>query len=112
MNEMANTGQMVTGRDRCTRIITTISRAGRDHELRKSLDNILMWRGLSALTDAAIEDLATRVTADELRGGSKRGVSAKIASYILLCIAQWVKIEFGEISVRPRYPRDLNPLSS
>ena len=65
MNEMANTGQMVTRRDRCTRIITTISRAGRDHEIRKSLDNILMWRGLSALTDAAIEDLATRVAADE-----------------------------------------------
>jgi hypothetical protein len=65
MNEMANTGQMVTRRDRCTRIITTISRAGWDHEIRKSLDNILMWRGLSALTDAAIEDLATRVAADE-----------------------------------------------
>jgi len=97
-------GQMVTRRDRCTRIIATISRAGRDHEICKSLDNILMWRGLSALTDAAIEDLATRVAADEHARRSKRGVSAKIASYILLCIAQRVKIEVGEISVRPATP--------
>jgi|HubBroStandDraft_6_1064221.scaffolds.fasta_scaffold959193_2 hypothetical protein len=65
MNEKANPGRTMTRRDRCMRIITTISRAGRDHEIHKALTTVLAWRGLSALTDAAIEDLATRVVSDE-----------------------------------------------
>jgi hypothetical protein len=65
MNEKANLVRTMTRRDRCTRIITTVSRAGRDHEIHSALEKVLAWRGLSALTDAAIEDLATRVAADE-----------------------------------------------
>ena len=60
-----STGQTMTRRDRCTRIITTLSRAGRDREIHKALETVLALRGLSALTDAALEDLATQVVASE-----------------------------------------------
>jgi hypothetical protein len=65
MNEKANAGQTMTRRDRCTRIITTLSRAGRDRQIHEALETVLALRGLSALTDAALEDLATQVVADE-----------------------------------------------
>jgi hypothetical protein len=65
MNEKANAGQTMTRRDRCTRIITTLSRAGRDRQIHEALEMVLALRGLSALTDAALEDLATQVVADE-----------------------------------------------
>ena len=65
MNEKPSTGQTLTRRDRCTRIITTLSRAGRDREIHKALETVLALRGLSALTDAALEDLATQVVASE-----------------------------------------------
>jgi hypothetical protein len=65
MNEKASPGRTLTRRDRCMRIITTLSRAGRDPEIHKALETVLAWRGLSALTDAAIEDLATHVVADQ-----------------------------------------------
>jgi hypothetical protein len=50
------------------RIITTLSRAGRDPEIHKALETVLAWRGLSALTDAAIEDLATHVVQTNMSG--------------------------------------------
>jgi hypothetical protein len=65
MSEKPSTGQTMTRRDRCTRIITKLSRAGRDREIRKPLETVLASRGLSALTDAALEDLATQVVASE-----------------------------------------------
>ena len=55
----------MTRRDRYTRIITALSRAGRDREIHKALETVLVLRGLSALTDAALEDLATQVVASE-----------------------------------------------
>jgi hypothetical protein len=58
-------GQTMTRGDRCTRMITTLSRAGRDREFHKALETVLALRGLSALTDAALEDLATQVVASE-----------------------------------------------
>jgi hypothetical protein len=61
MNEKASHGRTLTRRDRCMRIITGIFRDGRDHEIRDALQSVLAYRGLSALTDAAIEDLATRI---------------------------------------------------
>jgi hypothetical protein len=65
MNEKPSAGQTMTRRDRCTRIITTLSRAGRDREIHKSLETVLALRDLSTLTDAALEDLATQVVASE-----------------------------------------------
>ena len=65
MNEKAKAGQTMTRRDRCTRIITTLSRAGRDRQIHEALEMVLALRGLSALTDAALEDLATQVVASE-----------------------------------------------
>ncbi len=41
------------------------SRAGRDRAIHKALETVLALRGLSALTDAALEDLATQVVASE-----------------------------------------------
>lgn len=55
----------MTRRDRCNRIITRISRAGRDREVAKALETVLAWRGLSALTDEALEDLAARMVEGE-----------------------------------------------
>jgi hypothetical protein len=65
MSETVKPGRTMTRRDRCTRIITTVSRAGRDREIHKAMEKVLACRGLSALTDAALEDLASRVAADE-----------------------------------------------
>jgi hypothetical protein len=65
MSETVKPGRTMTRRDRCTRIITTVSRAGRDREIHKAMEMVLACRGLSALTDIALEDLATRVAADE-----------------------------------------------
>ena len=65
MNEKASHGRTLTRRDRCTRIITEIFRDGQDHEIRDALQSVLAYRGLSALTDAAIEDLATRAVEDK-----------------------------------------------
>ena len=62
MSEKPSTGQTMTRRDRCTRIITTLSRAGRDREIHKALETVLALRDLSAL---ALEDLATQVVASE-----------------------------------------------
>ena len=62
MNEKPSAGQTMTRRDRCTRIITTLSRAGRDREIHKALETVLALRDLSAL---ALEDLATQVVASE-----------------------------------------------
>jgi hypothetical protein len=74
MNEIARPGRTMTRRDRCTRIITTLSRSGRDREIHEALETVFACRGLSALTDAALEDLATRVVAGEhvRRFGAKR----------------------------------------
>jgi hypothetical protein len=74
MNEKASHGRTLTRRDRCTRIITEIFRDGQDHEIRDALQSVLVCRGLSALTDAAIEDLATRAVAGKraLRFTAKR----------------------------------------
>jgi hypothetical protein len=55
----------MTRRDRCMHIITTLSRSGRDREIYAALETVLTCRGLSALTNAALEDLATRTVAGE-----------------------------------------------
>jgi hypothetical protein len=65
MSETEKPGRMMTRRDRCNHIITRLSRAGREREIARAMETVLAWRGLSALTDAALEDLATRVAADE-----------------------------------------------
>jgi hypothetical protein len=62
MTEKANPGRTMTRRDRCTRIITILSRAGRDPEIHKTSGKGPSIAG--PLADAAIEDLATRVAAD------------------------------------------------
>ncbi len=104
MNEKANPGRTMTRRDRCMRIITTISRAGRDHEIHKALTRVLAWRGLSALTDAAIEDLATRVVATSMPGVfwlQSVSPGPKIMSFTLISIALRARIEGGKRSVGP-----------
>jgi hypothetical protein len=61
----ASVGKTMTRRDRCTYTITTLSRRGRDPDIHEALQTVLAWRGLSALTDAAIEDLARRLIEGE-----------------------------------------------
>ena len=46
----------------------SIMRAGRDREIHKALETVLALRGLSALTDAALEDLATQVVVPRVSG--------------------------------------------
>jgi hypothetical protein len=55
----------MTRRDRCTRIITTLARAGRDHEIHKALETVLAFARLVSFDRRGLEDLATQVVAGE-----------------------------------------------